>query len=345
MDAAALRDHLPEILAFISSDLRTAQTDEQQRTKSEGQSHDPNGKSAAGLHGRLRAKSGFNVEQMVGEYRALRASILRLWSAQGPADESALQEMTRFNEAVDQAIAESVAHFSSEAEAWRHVFLGVLGHDLRGPLSVIMLTSEIMSKMAADTPYSKQADHLIKSGRRMSELLDDLLDYSRTALGMGIRIARSEGDLASAVQDELEQLRIAFPDHRIVLELSGSTTGEFDFSRVREALANLVANAAKYGSPGGAIQVRLHGDADGVQMIVENEGVALSPDAMHTMFEPLKRGSMDDEFSRHSLGLGLFIVREIAKAHGGDVTVSSSERTTRFSLHLTRTDAEAPTQL
>lgn len=99
-------------------------------------------------------------------------------------------------------MAESIADFSKESELWRQVFLGVLGHDLRGPLSVIVMTSELMSRMTQDLPFSEHTDRIIRSGQRMSKLLDDLLDYSRTTLGMGIRVVRAEGDLAGTAWRE-----------------------------------------------------------------------------------------------------------------------------------------------
>lgn len=336
LDKEALRDHIPEILAFIASDMRTGQNELQRRAKSRGSSPTDEGTSAAHLHGRLRAKSGFSIDQMVAEYRAIRASVLRLWVAEGTPDPQSFGEMVRFNEAIDQSIEESVADFSAEAAAWREVFLGLLGHDLRGPLNVITLTSAMMSQMASDTPFSEQIDLLMTSGRRMNQLLDDLLDYSRTALGMGIRITRVEGSLSGAVLEEVGSLRLEFPENTIQLECAGTIDGAFDHSRVREALHNLVANAVKYGARKGVIRVALRGSAEKVQLSVENEGNPPSSDILNTMFEPLRRGSSVDDYSRNSLGLGLFIVREIAKAHGGEVTVEVSERITTFTMCLAR---------
>jgi signal transduction histidine kinase len=335
MDTAALRDHLPEVLAFVVRDLQTPQTARQSRRKAEGHGPVLRGETAANTHGRLRAKSGFEVDQMIAEYRALRASVLRLWLAPCP-DEAAFDEMLRFNEAIDQAIAESVSHFAIEAESWRQMFLGVLGHDLRGPLNVILLTSEMMVKMAGDTPYSRQANQLIKSGRRMSKLLDDLLDYSRASLGVGIRIHRADCALAEAVQEEVDELRIGFPANRIDVEIHGATEGQFDASRIREALNNLVSNAVKYGDKNGRIQVSMTGSDAEVRIAVMNEGAPLSAEVLSSMFEPLKRGPQAGDDSPTSLGLGLFIVREIVKAHGGDVEVASADGTTTFTMHLAR---------
>lgn len=344
MDSAALRDHIPNILAAVVADLRTFQDAAQQQAKSEGRDGDVGGpESAARSHGRLRAKVGFNVDQMVAEYRAMRASVLRLWAAAKPLDEEAIEDMIRFNEAIDQAVAESVADFSAEAESWRQVFLGVLGHDLRGPLGVIVTTSEVMAMMTKDSPFSAETDRIIRSGRRMSKLLDDLLDYSRTSLGMGIRVARTRGDLQQALQEEVSLLREALPGISITYEAQGATDGEFDISRVREALSNLVVNAAKYGAAGADVVVSLVGDAEQVELVVRNQGPTLSPGSLKTLFEPLSRGGTTAAIGEEtSLGLGLFIVREIAKAHRGEVTASSSEESTAFTMRLPKVPGAPP---
>lgn len=335
-DAATLRDHIPEILATIVLDLRTPQSAHEQQAKSEGNSPIVVGpKSAARDHGRLRAKSGFEIEQIVAEYRALRAAVLRLWAAEHALDQEGIEDIIRFNEAIDQAVAESVADFSKEAESWRQVFLGVLGHDLRGPLNVIVMTSELMSRMTQDTPFSEQTDRIIRSGKRMNKLLDDLLDYSRTALGMGIRIVRTEGDLCEALNEEVDLLRAALPEATIEFDATGPVRGQVDASRIREALSNLVTNAAKYGDQGADIHVLLSGDAEEIQLVVRNQGATLSSDSLTALFEPLQRGHRESETGhQQSLGLGLFIVREIVKAHGGAVTASSSGKTTVFTMRI-----------
>ena len=170
LDEAALRDHLPMILEAIASDLRTDQSDEQELRKSRGLAVAAGASktSAAQTHALLRAKAGFDVMQMVSEYRALRASVLREWLRRPDArDETAVADIVRFNEAVDQAVAESVADFTAEAERWRNVFLAVLGHDLRGPLNAVLLTAEVLTTLGTDARTSAVAERLMKSGHRM----------------------------------------------------------------------------------------------------------------------------------------------------------------------------------
>jgi len=336
LDAAALRDHIPQVLTAIVADLRTYQGADAQRVKSEGRAPPETGApSAARTHGRLRAKGGFDVNHMVAEYRALRAAVLRLWIADAALAEHSLEDMIRFNEAIDQAVAESVADFTTEAESWRQVFLGVLGHDLRAPLSVIVTTSELLSRMTHDSPYSEQTQRIVRSGIRMSKLLDDLLDYSRTQLGLGMRVVVAECDLGETIAEEIDLLRSAFPDAVIRYDAAGPTRGEFDASRIREVLSNLVSNAYKYGDKGADISVALAGDTQSVEIVVRNFGPPLPAESLDEMFDPLRRGQrVASSGENSSLGLGLFIVREIVRAHGGEVAGGSREGITTFTVRL-----------
>lgn len=292
--------------------------------------------TAAQTHALLRAKAGFDIEQVVAEYRALRASVLRLWLDHAPHfGDDASDDLVRFNEAIDQAVAESVTYYTAEVDRWRHVFLGVLGHDLRGPLNAILLTAEVLSRMGTREPLSRHTVRLIQSGKRMKTLLDDLLDFSRASLGLGIGIRRVPSDLAQPCEDEVEVLRAALPHTPITFDAAGDTTGDFDVSRVREVLSNLVSNAAKYGTPGAAVSVRLSRNAESVNLSVENTGEPIPVEAVPQLFEPLRRGAPSSALGdRANLGLGLFIVREIARAHGGDISASSADGKTLFTMHL-----------
>lgn len=342
LDSETLRDHLPQILAIIVTDLRGSQTAQREREKAEGEHDTPatSPMSPAQWHGQLRAKSGFSIQHLVAEYRVLRAAVLRLWREQEPVSAESFEDMTRFNQAIDQAIAESVAYYAAEVERWRNIFLGVLGHDLRGPLTAILLTSNLMSKMTTDAPLSRLARRLIMSGERMSTLLDDLLDFSRTSLGMGIRITRRHADLTRELRDEVEMLRMAWPDTRIRLDAPERLEARVDASRLREAVCNLVNNAVKHGDARGDVRIALGEDGDGVVLTVENRGATIPEATLSTMFDPLRRGAeydgVDDDAS---LGLGLFVVREVVRAHDGEITVRSGSDTTTFTLRLPTTAA------
>lgn len=336
LDTDALRDHIPSILAAFVRDLRTAQSAGQQRAKAEGRALPAEGgESAASNHGRRRARDGFDVNHMVAEYRALRAAVLRLWAADEALSHDSIEDMIRFNEAIDQAVAESLADFTDEVESWRALFLGVLGHDLRGPLSAIVCTSDLLSRATEGTAWHELSGRIADGGMRMGRLLDDLLDYNRVQLGKGMVLDVSPCDLRQALEEEITLLHAALPDTNIQYRVEGPTKGWFDASRVRQVLHNLVTNAAKYSDPGGQIAVSLVGDAAGVALSVSNPSAAIEPGTLDALFDPLRRGSISARRGeKASLGLGLFVVREIARAHGGEATASSADGQTRFTVLL-----------
>jgi signal transduction histidine kinase len=337
LDAAALRDHAEEMLHAMAKDLRTPQSSAEQSAKSQGRAPVLPGvaETAAQTHALLRATGGFTIRQLVAEYRALRASVLRLWAGAGAYGPDAMEDAGRFNEAMDQAIAESVDYFTSEVDRWRAIFLGVLGHDLRGPLNAVLLTSQVISALGAGTPVSQHTEKLMRSGQRMRQLMDDLLDYNRTSLEIGIRITRGLVDLAAVCREEIELLRAALPGSTIEFATEGVTQGSWDASRTKQVVSNLVINAARYGDPGGVVRVSLRGDDVQVHLSVENTGPSIPKEMLNSLFEPLRRFSAaNSKGETESLGLGLFIVRQVALAHGGGVSVESADGTTRFTVTL-----------
>ena len=333
----ALRDHIPKILDAIVSDLKQGQSRESSRIKGLGEAPVDAAapETAAQTHGRLRARSGLHPSQLVAEYRALRASVLRLWADTQP-DNPSVKEVARFNEAIDQAVAESVDFFAEEMDLVKNLFLGVVAHDLRGPLNAILLTSELISRRTAGVAdVSRSVSVLIQSGRRMSKLLDTLLEYNKSALGIGMRIQRSPADLAAECAEEFDILEAALPNASLVLRCHGDLTGHFDASAVREAMGNLVYNAAAYGNHA-PVTIELEGLEATVSLRVINEGAQIPAEQIAQIFQPLKRGTQQSESSRTNLGLGLFIVDQIARAHGGQAQCVSTPGRTVFSLLLPR---------
>ena len=330
-----LRDHLPELLQTISADLRAPQSRTESIIKSHGDATPASFQTAAQTHGLIRAQLGLSIEQLVAEYRALRSSVLRLWADSHPEVPNTLGNVVRFNEAIDQAVAESVQFYADERERWRQIYLGVLGHDLRGPLNAITLTADLMRAEGSGRPAHLA---LLSQGvKRLGSLLDSLLEYSRTTMGVGMTLQREQVDLAPACADEIELLRAAHPDALIEYSTEGDTTGEFDASRIREALSNLVANAVAHGNTSGATSVRIAGNDAGVQVSVENGG-DIAPEEFERLFEPLyRRDAQTSVVARTHLGLGLFITRQIARAHQGEVSVTCVEHRVRFTIELPKT--------
>ena len=342
MTPLALRDHARQILEAVAIDLRSSQTREAQLAKSKGEAPKLIGapETAAQTHAVLRARSGFDINQLAAEYRALRASVLRLWSDACAAEDRLMEDVIRFNEAIDQALAESIGFFDARVEQSRNLLLGMLGHDMRSPLQIILLTARHLAALNAGAEVSEAANLLINSGGRMKGLLDDLVEFNRVKLGVGIHIVPVSVDLATVFADAVQQLRAAHPDRRLELEVSGDACGTFDARRLHRLLDNLVVNAIKYGAQDAPVRVVVTGQGSHVRVEVTNAnaGSAIDQSMFDQIFDPLKRGPGYDNSNSAdgSLGLGLYIAREIAKAHGGDIEARSDDQETVFSVRLPR---------
>jgi signal transduction histidine kinase len=268
---------------------------------------------------------------------------LRLWVDSNPLDEGRGEEVTRFNEAVDQAIAESVGHFHAQVEMSRNLFLGMLGHDMRTPLNAIVATASYLDALNAGEQVSAAAARLIRSGASMQVLLDDLVDFNRAKLGLGLKVVPESIDLAQTLAAELEQFRAAHSGRQIEFVAIGDSRGHWDSGRLKQVLRNLVCNALEHGSPDTSVSVTLVGEEAEVRLEVANQGPRIDAAAQSQLFEPLARG-LERTRSGDGLGLGLFIVRQIALAHGGRVAVNSCDdgaRTT-FAVILPRRETVTP---
>jgi signal transduction histidine kinase len=342
MDLEMLRDHATQMLDVIAADLNTPQTRLEQAEKSEGKSDaEPDSgaaETAAQAHGADRAESGFSVEQMVSEYRALRASVTRLWiDTAGELTRKDLDDLVRFNEAIDQALAESTSRFSQDLDQSREMFLAMLGHDLRTPLGAIIGSAHIMVK-TKDLPEIalKRAFLILNSGQRMNTLVSDLLDFTRSRLGQGIPIVRAEMDVARVCRQTVEEIAALHPQRVVNFEATGDVGGQWDGARVTQAFSNVISNAVQHGSEQTAIDVVIRGGADEVTVAVHNQGPVIPPDELGNVFNPLYRIAGDKPVApRQNLGLGLYITERIVAAHGGTIGVESSEEAgTTFTIHL-----------
>jgi signal transduction histidine kinase len=342
MGSVELREEAEQMLHAVAADLRTPQTREAQHKKSlnQGPTRVGTTESAARTHGFLRARAGFTLNQLAAEYRALRASVLRLWMDDCAPQTPDLGDIIRFNEAIDQALAESVTSFNSQIEQNRNLLLGMMGHDMRSPLQAIQVTSTYLAALNAGEDVSKAAGRLIRSGARMQALLDDLTEFNRTKLGLGINVSPAHINLADVLAEELDELRAIHPDRQIEFLVSGDVRGVWDSRRLQQLLGNLVLNAIKYGAPDTPVRVMMTGDATHVRIDVSNSGAAIEPATLARIFDPLERGRhhQNQDARAGSLGLGLYIASEIAKAHHGAIETRSDETETTFSVSLPRAD-------
>jgi signal transduction histidine kinase len=339
-----LRDDAQRILEAVAKDLNTAQTRAEQSAKSRGLAIAVEGapETATQTHAILRARDGFNINQLVAEYRALRASVQRLWAANAPLDHASLEDMIRFNEAIDQAITESVAHYHRTVQHSRNLLLGMLGHDMRTPLNAIMMTASYLASLSTEREIATAKDRLVRGGASIQALLDDLTDFNRTNFGLKLKVVPSEVELVQAASDELDQLRAAHPGRRIELFSTGNTHGRWDGARVQQVLRNLVTNAIRHGSPDTPIRVLLRGEQPDLRVEVSNNG-HIDPSEFQQIFESFAKRTAEGAglVAHEGLGLGLYIVSEIAKAHGGDVEARCEGEQTTFAVRLPRQPAAA----
>jgi len=345
MSELALRNHGRDILLAIAKDMETSQSEDQRSAKSKGaESALGAPETAAATHGALRQLAGFDLLQLVGEFRAMRASVLALWRRRQGDDQGAraIEEIARFNEGIDQALAESVERYSAGVEASRDMFLAVLGHDLRGPLSGINMSNKLLSMPGLSEEAKLKAGLRIgRASQAMNHLITDLLEFTRTRLGSGIPIERSECDVRKVCEEALEVVRASHPEREFVQQFTGRLDAHADAPRLHQALSNLLINAVQHGDRHSPIFFSATGDEHAIVLRVTNAGKPIPANALQIIFEPLVQAPNTTEEpyerSKTSLGLGLFIVREIVRGHVGEVTVqSSTEVGTVFTITLPR---------
>jgi len=345
MDEKALRNDAREILLTIALDMESAQSGEEQAQKSKGRKPPLSALDTdATTHGSARFLEGFSLDEMVSEFRALRASVIKLWLQQPEAAASdRLYELTRFNEGIDQALTESIARFAAQLNHSRELFMGVLSHDLRTPLQVIIQSTRVLSK-APNEELRKQATvHIERSAHNIKRLVDDLLDVARSRLGVSMPLEAKPMDAGLVGKQLVDDLRALYPQREIRFEASGDLHGTWDSTRVSQLLSNLVRNAIQHGDSSSVVTVRAKGDGGHLLLEVHNFGEPIPATQLPHIFEPLTRATERQEAGgNHHMGLGLFIARTIAQAHGGTLTAQSSpEAGTLFSAALPRR-ASAP---
>ena len=227
-----------------------------------------------------------------------------------------------------------------ETSELREQFIAVLGHDLRNPLSSIGMGTELLLRRISDAGDRRVLERIRSSARRIGALVDDVMDLARGRFGGGIKLrAREVADLATRLRHVIDEVQAAHPSRPI--ELSSTLAGPVtcDEQRIEQLLSNLLANAIAHGDGGTPIAVALRGDGDTVELSVHNQGAPIPAQARPRLFQPYFRGGKSDP--RDGLGLGLYIVSEIARSHGGSVEVDSVERGTTFPLRMPRVAAAA----
>lgn len=340
----ALRNHISDILDFIVADMQLPQTGHEQTQKSQGggRQRDVAEPTAAETHAALRLAGGFNMDQMVSEYRALRASIIKLWLVtKQESDTIGLQEIIRFNESIDQQLTESIRYYTLNLNLSRNLFLGILTHDLRNPLGAVMMSAGLIAKIGPlNERQAVLAAQITDSGERIQEIVSHLLDITSSRLGSGLPVVRTKGDLGFIARQLAEEMQAQHPARKFTMEILGNTDGEWDKARMGQVFSNLMGNAHQYGFKYSSIDIIVDGRDSEVVVTVHNDGVPIAPEKIEGIFDSMVRAGDDNEFNggeTMNLGLGLFITREIIDAHDGILTVTSSEKDgTTFTARMPR---------
>ncbi|MEO7456981.1 MAG: sensor histidine kinase, partial [Gemmatimonadaceae bacterium] len=347
MDIGALRDHAKAMLGVIADDLGAPQTAEEQSDKAQGRSDAGALRSptAAQAHGAGRAESGFTVEEMVSEFRALRASVVRLWSrGQQHASATDLEDMIRFNEAIDQAIAESITTYTHEVRQSKDRFLAILGHDLRTPIGAIITSTRFILETSELTETNRTlVSRMESSARRMNRLVADLLEFTRTRFGDAIPIDTAPMDAGKMIDDVAAEVRASHPTCVLAVHLAGDLRGRWDCERLTQAVTNLVSNAVHHGTQRAPIAIEADGSGEELVLVFRNQGPPIPADQIGRIFDEMKALGAPHVSDRRHLGLGLYIVDKIVRAHRGSIAVESShEHGTVFTVCLPRDVSPSP---
>ena len=329
MDQSTLRDHVIGLLRFIADDLETPETERERSEKAKGQGPKEGGAddSAAETHATLRFTGGFDTVEMISEFRALRASVIKLWRPEWTKTEDILPDLLRFNEAIDQVMTESLSRFTKKLNYSENLLAETLVYDFRGSLEDVRNSAEgLVMKGALDAEGIRLVSKIESSTGRLTSLVSDLIDAVGIRLGKGVQIVPAYMDIAVVIREISEKFQAAHPNRKIQIETSGDLEGEWDRARVGQVLSNLIGNAVQQGLKASEIHITAIGTGDEVVLSVHNDG-AIPPDFIGTIFDPLIRPENKRQIESETirLDLGLFIAKAIMTSHGGNIAVMSNE--------------------
>jgi signal transduction histidine kinase len=221
---------------------------------------------------------------------------------------------------------------------YRERLLSIVGHDIRNPLGVIEVGAQLLAKTGKlASPQVEILKRMERGATRIEGIVDLLVDFTQARLGQGIPINPAPADLRQVLRGVVEQFLTSHPSQRIEVEAEGDCTGLWHAERLEQVFSNLIGNAIQHGGGHSPVRIRLEPAAQSVRVRVTNSGEPISPELLPHVFEPYRRGGDSRAQGDKGLGLGLYIVREVIRAHNGTVAVASSAREgTTFTLELPR---------
>ncbi len=346
-----VRDEAEDILRATALDMQSGQTSEQQAEKSKGGrrgNEDVALTRASSAHGSGRMASGFDLWAVIAEYRALRASVLRLWRESGPAPNLRdVDDLTRFNESIDQSLTHAVSSYAQRAERDREallateqasrmeaeaanrakdVFLATLSHEMRTPLNAIVGWLSILRHEEADVAHFQEGLNVIERNTRAQvQLIDDVLDVSRIVSGK-LRVEIRPCDVRDVINAGVDAVRPAAEARGITLHVQlDPPVGGFscDAVRMQQVVWNLVSNAVKFTPKGGSVEVTLRREQSSLQIQVSDTGEGIRAELLPLVFDRFRQADSSTRRRFAGLGLGLSIVKHIVEAHGGTVNAES----------------------
>lgn len=343
MDRVALRDHIVGLLRFIADDLETPETERERSAKAKGQGPKGGGAndSAAETHADLRFTGGFDTVEMLSEFRALRASVTKLWRAAWDEPEDIIPDLLRFNESIDQVMTESLSRYTEKLNYAGTLLVGTLVTDFRKTLTAVSDSAQILASGKLDHQQTQLVSRIESGASHVDLVVSDLIDAVRVRIGEGVSIKLAPMDMTEAVRDAAKKFKVAYPNREILVETAGNLKGNGDIARIRQILSILIESAIRHGLKASKISMAAKGRVHELVLSVHTEGV-IPTDTVATIFDPLTREHDEGMASSRTprLNLGLFIVKGIVTAHGGKITVVSDEKQgTTFTAQLPRQKA------
>jgi signal transduction histidine kinase len=302
-----IRDHMPPLLDALV-DILAAEDDTMLEMIDE----------VAHIHARERVRDAYDVREMVDEYRLLRTILLDLYVERGDLSTGA-RALVIVNQVIDRAIREAVERYVEERDRIREIFVGILGHDLRTPLLAIQMSADLL-KVSDHRAEVRHAERIERAAARMRRMIDDLLDFARVRFGDGIPISPADADLRQVIEAVVAEVAAAHPGRQLepLIAPDGDLTGRWVADRLQQVIVNLLDNALAHGLD--PISVDAFDDGATLRIEVRNQG-AMPPELVRSAYEPFMSSRRGD---RNGLGLGLYIISAVVRAHGGTVDIRAS---------------------
>ncbi|NKF20996.1 response regulator [Solimonas sp. C16B3] len=233
-----------------------------------------------------------------------------------------------------QQIAQEL-HERTETLRLNEMFIAVLGHDLRNPLNSVMTLTTLLERVTEEEAVVQAAQRILGSSRRMQRMIEDMLDLARARLAGGIPLRRESVDLGPLMRRVVQEHQAMYPGRAIVESAVGDLHGDWDPDRVAQIASNLLGNALQHGDSSGDVELSLDGTHDAEVRLVVSNGGRISDDTLAHLFDPF-RGGQRQPGRNQGLGLGLYIVHQIVRAHDGEVDVVTGSEGTAFHIRLPR---------